>query len=122
MKPRIDKTKFGSITVGGAVFAHNVIIRPDGRVKRRKKKLSKAIYGTSHTISRREAKYVRKLGAGAQRLIVGSGQYGNVQLSPEAAAYLQRKNCRVVLAPTPEVVGIWNRRKSRAIGLFHVTC
>ena len=122
MKPRIDKTTFGSITVEGAVFAHDVIIRPDGRVKRRKKRLSKAIYGTSHTISRREAKYVRKLGDGAHRLIVGSGQYGNVQLSPEAAAYLKRKNCRVVLAPTPEVIHIWNAGDGRAIGLFHVTC
>ena len=122
MKPRIDKTKFGSITVAGMVFAHDVIIRPDGRVKRRKKKLSSAIYGTSHTISRREAKYVRKQGAGTRRLIVGSGQYGNVQLSPEAAAYLKRKNCRVVLAPTPKVIGIRNGSNGRAIGLFHVTC
>ena len=51
MKPRIDKTKLGSITAEGAVFAHDVIIRPDGRVKRRKKRLSKAVYGTSHMIS-----------------------------------------------------------------------
>jgi hypothetical protein len=122
MKPRIDKTKFGSITVEGTVFPHDVIIRPDGQVKRRKKRLSKAVYGTSHTISRREAKYVRKLGARAQRLIVGSGQYGNVRLSPEAAAYLKRKNCRVVLAPTPVVIRIWNGSKGPAIGLFHVTC
>src|SRR2546423_1428688 len=51
MKPRIDGTSFGSITVGGTVFEHDIIIRPDGAVKKRKKKLSKAIYGTSHMIS-----------------------------------------------------------------------
>ena len=41
MKPRIDETEFGSITIEGTVFDHDVIIRPDGQVKKRKKKLSK---------------------------------------------------------------------------------
>src|SRR5688572_5239767 len=106
MKPRIDKTSFGSITVEGTVFEHDIIIRPDGRVEKRKKKLSKAIYGTSHTISLQEAKYVCEQAAGAGRLIVGSGRYGNVQLSPEAAAYVKRRNCDVVLLPTPQVIDV----------------
>jgi hypothetical protein len=72
MKPRIDRTRFGSITVEGSVYQHDVIIRPDGRVKKRKKTLSQAVYGTSHTISLQEAKYVYEQGAGADRLIVGS--------------------------------------------------
>lgn len=122
MKPRIDRTAFGSITVEGTVFEHDVIIRPDGRVKKRKKKLSKAVYGTSHTISLDEAKYVCEQGPGADRLIVGSGQYGNVELSPEAAAYLQGRECRVVLLPTPQVIDVWNETEGGAIGLFHVTC
>jgi hypothetical protein len=82
MGRRITKTRFGSITIGGTVFPYDVIVLPDGRVKRRKKKLSKAVYGTSHTISRQEAKYVRKQARDADRRIVGSGQYGNVELSP----------------------------------------
>jgi hypothetical protein len=122
MKPRIDRTAFGSITVEGSVFEHDVIIRPDGKVKKRKKKLSKAVYGTSHTISLDEAKYVCDQGAGADRLIVGSGQYGNVELSPEAAAYVEDRKLTVLLLPTPEVIGVWNETEGRAIGLFHVTC
>lgn len=65
MRPRIDGTAFGSITVNGTVFEHDVIIRPDGQVKKRKKKLSSAVYGTSHTISRQEARYVYKQATGA---------------------------------------------------------
>jgi hypothetical protein len=122
MRRRITTTRFGSITVGGTVFRYDVIVRPDGRVKRRKKKLSKAVFGTSHTISRQEAKYVRKQARGADRLIVGSGQYGNVELSPDAAKYLKRKKCQVVLAPTPKAIDIWRKSKGRTIGLFHVTC
>ena len=122
MKPRIDKTAFGSITVEGTVFEHDVIIRPDGQVKKRKKKLSKAVYGTSHTISLEEAKDVCGQGPDADRLIIGSGVYGNVELSPEAATYVERRKCRVVLLPTPEVIDVWNDTEGNAIGLFHVTC
>ena len=55
MKPHIDATAFGSITVDGTVFEHDVIIRPNGQVSKQKKKLSKALYGTSHMISIGEA-------------------------------------------------------------------
>jgi len=68
MNPKIDKTKFGTITISGTKYDYDVIIRLDGRVEKRKKKLSKAIYGTSHTISLDEAKYVYE--NGAEQLIV----------------------------------------------------
>ncbi|MBO0784405.1 MAG: Mth938-like domain-containing protein [Ktedonobacteraceae bacterium] len=120
MKPKIDQTSFGSITIEGTVFAHDVIIRGDGQVEKRKKKLSKAIYGTSHTLSQDEARYVYE--KGTRRLIVGTGQYGNVRLSDEAADYFKRKECQVELLPTPEAIRAWNEAKGQVIGLFHVTC
>ncbi len=58
MKPEIRETHFGSITAGAEVFDHDILIRLDGSVTKRKKKLSKAVYGTSHTISLAEAEYV----------------------------------------------------------------
>jgi hypothetical protein len=122
MKPRIDATDFGSITVDGTVFDHDVVISPGGEVSKRKKKLSKAVYGTSHTISLEEARYVYRQAAGADRLIIGAGQYGRVRLSPEAADFVARKACEIVLLPTPVVIGIWNESEGRAVGLFHVTC
>ena len=120
MPSHIDQTRFGSITIDGEVFGHDVIIRLNGKVKKRKKKLSKAIYGTSHTISLDEAKYVYQ--KGAKRLILGAGQYGMVKLSDEAADYFERKKCQVELLPTPEAIGFWNEAEGAVIGLFHVTC
>jgi hypothetical protein len=58
MKPKIEQTTFGSITIEGEVYEHDVIIRLNGEVKKRKKKLSKSIYGTSHIVSTEEAKYI----------------------------------------------------------------
>jgi len=120
MKPSIDRTQFGSITVEGEVFEHDLIIRLNGQVKKRKKKLSKAVYGTSHTISLDEAQHVYE--KGAERLIIGAGQYGTVELSDEAADYFKRKECRVELLPMPKVIRVWNEAEGTVIGLFHVTC
>ena len=120
MKPMIDDTAFGSITIAHEEYDHDVIIRLNGEVKKRKKKLSKALYGTSHIVSLTEAHYVYE--TGAQRLIVGSGQGGNVTLSDEAANYFKQVQCEVQLLPTPTAIRVWNEAEGAVIGLFHVTC
>lgn len=120
MKPRIEGTEFGSITIAGEVIEHDVLIRLGGEVKKRKKKLSSAVYGTSHVVSLEEARHVYQ--EGAERLIVGTGQTGLVELSPEAAGYFQKKRCRVELLPTRQAIDVWNQAEGAVIGLFHVTC
>jgi len=50
-KPIVEGTGFGFIDVDGERISHDILIRLDGEVIKRKKKLSKEIYGTSHTIS-----------------------------------------------------------------------
>jgi len=120
MKPKIEATSFGSITIDGREIENDVILRLDGTVKKRKKKLSKRVYGTSHTISLDETKYVYE--EGAELLIIGTGQYDLVRLSEEAQAYLRKRNCRVKMAATPEAIGVWNEARGKVIGLFHVTC
>jgi hypothetical protein len=89
-------------------------------VVKRKKKLSKKYYGTSHVLSKDEAKFVFE--TGCEQLILGSGQMGNVRLSPEAQAYFANKDCKVLLQPTPEAIQEFNRSHAKKVGLFHVTC
>ena len=120
MKPHIDNTAFGSITIAGELIEHDVLIRQDSQVKKRKKKLSKAVYGTSHIVSLEEARHVYE--QGAQRVILGTGQYDSVRLSDEAANYFQKKQCQVELLGTPEAIQAWNKSEGAVIGLFHVTC
>ncbi|GCF09836.1 Mth938-like domain-containing protein [Dictyobacter arantiisoli] len=120
MKPTIDQTAFGSITIEGTVFTHDVIIRRHGQVEKRKKKLSKALYGTSHILSQDEAKFVYE--KGTHYLVVGTGQNDNVRLSDEATTYFKEKECQVSLLPTPEAIQAWNHAKGDVIALFHVTC
>jgi hypothetical protein len=120
MQPHIQKTEFGSITVDNEELDHDIVIRLDGKIKKRKKKLSKEQYGSSHTVSLAEAEHIYD--DGAERLIIGSGQYGNVKLSAEAEDYFKEKGCSVELHPTPEAILVWNQAEGKTIAMFHVTC
>jgi hypothetical protein len=120
MIPQIQATSFGSLTIGEQVYHHDVLIRLSGQVKKRKKKLSKAIYGTSHMISLDEAQHIYQ--QGAECLIIGTGQYGMVELSDEAAEFFDEQNCQVQLLPTPEALKVWNQAEGAVIAVFHVTC
>ena len=120
MRPHVDATAFGSITIEGAVYDHDVMIRLDGGVKKRKKKLSKRRYGTSHTLSVEEAERIHE--PGAEVVVIGSGQHGALRLSPEAEAFFADRRCAVALLPTPESIQAWNDEERAAVGVFHVTC
>jgi len=83
-------------------------------VVKRKKKLSKKLSGTSHN----EAKFVFE--NGCELLILASGQVGNVHLSPEAEAYFVKKGCRGLLQRTPEAINLFNKSRTKKIGLFNL--
>lgn len=120
MRPKIDDTWFGSITVEGQRYEHDIIIRLSGKVRKRDKALSKTVYGTSHIISLAEIDdlYRKK----ATRLIIGTGQSGQARLSQEAAEFLKAQGCAVDLYPTPIAIQRWNEAEGAVLGLFHVTC
>ena len=117
---KIDGTAFGEIVIDGKTYDHDVIVRLSGEIVRRKKKLSKRLYGTSHVLSKDEAKFLFE--KGCDQIIIGSGQFGNVHLSPEAEAYFAKHDCQVLLKPTTEAIRVFNRSRAKKIGLFHVTC
>ena len=120
MKPHIDGTEFGSITVDGEIYDHDIVIRLSGNVKKRKKKLSKERYGTSHTVSVEEAEHIYD--DGAEQVIVGTGQHGVLKLSDEAGAFFKDHGCTVQALPTPDAVQAWNEAEGQVIAMFHVTC
>jgi hypothetical protein len=120
MKPKIGHTEFGLITVGGESFDYDILIRLDGQVKKRKKKLSKEVYGTSHIVSLAEAMDIYE--RGAEQLVVGSGQSGMLRCSEEALGFFKEKGCQVDVKPTPQAIQTWNAAKGAVIGMFHVTC
>lgn len=120
MKPFIHHTTFGSITVGDHAYNHDVLIRSNGHIEKRKKKLSKQVYGTSHTLSINEAEFIYE--DGIAKIIIGCGQNGVLRLSDEAKDLFRRKQVSLILADTPHAIREYNNEKESCIGLFHVTC
>lgn len=120
MRPKIDRTEFGSITIEGKCYEHDVLIRLGGQIEKRKKKLSKQVYGTSHVIALAEAEQAYE--KGAELLVIGTGQVGMVKLSPEAQAFFQQVGCKVELLETPTAIQRWNELNGKVIALVHVTC
>ncbi len=120
MTTTINSVTFGSITINGTTYDFDVLIRSSGEIEKRKKKLSKQVYGSSHTLSKDEAKYCYE--DGLQTIMIGSGYEGVLHLSEEATEYFRKKGVEVILCPTPEAVEIFNKRKPSTAGLFHITC
>ena len=120
MRPKIDDTWFGSITIEGELYEHDVLIRLSGKVRKRRKELSKAVHDTSHKVSLAEIKELYR--EKAERLIIGTGHEDQMRLSHEAASYLAKHGCAVELKPTREAIKLWNDAEGKVLGLFHVTC
>lgn len=121
MKPHINESMFGSITIENTKYHYDIFIDLDGHIKKRKKKLSKKVYGTSHIISLDEIQYIFE--EGTRLLILGTGQYSRARLSDEAAEFLKTHKCQVKLLSTENAIETWNSTKhSKTIGLFHITC
>ena len=120
MKAVIDNTSFGSITISGKQYDKDVVIRLNNSIEKRKKKLSKEKYGTSHIVSKKEAKFIYE--EGAKYVVIGSGQYGALELSDEAHSYFKSKNCKVICEATPDAIKIWNGKSDPKVGMFHITC
>ena len=124
MKPEIIGTRFGGITFyqgGNSVdYQLDALVGLDGKVRKRKKKLSKQVYGTSHTVSLAEAEHIHE--DGSEWLLVGTGMFGMLKLSDEAVDFFRDKGVQVQLQPTPKATLRWNEMPGKVIGLFHVAC
>ncbi len=118
--PRIEAPDFGFVSVNGDRFEHDVVVRADGSVKKRKKKLSRRVHGTSHEVSAEEVKQVCK--GQPERLFVGIGHHGHMGLSHEAIRWLGEKGIEPVMQTTPEAARAFNTATGKRALLLHVTC
>ena len=93
-----------------------MVIRLSGEIVERKKKLLNQLCGTSRVLSRDEAKFL--LEKGCEQIIFGSGQFGNVHLSPEAEAYFAKHGCKVLLKPQQRGSAHLIGHAARGLGFF----
>lgn len=118
--PRIDGTAFGEVTVDGTTYDYDIVIRVDGKVKKRKKKLSKRVTGSAHDISREEIEYVCQ--GEPEVVLVGCGQGSGARVTAEAKEYLKGREIVFEAHATPRAIAVYNECEKRKAILIHTTC
>lgn len=119
---KIEDTDFEEITVNGQTYDHDIVIFPE-KIIQRKKWITKDEHGTSHKFTRGEMKeYIEREGSeDIDEVIVGTGQYGKLDLLPETKRYLEEKDIEYELDETSDLVGE-RIDEQKTIVILHVTC
>jgi hypothetical protein len=114
------KSEFGWIEIDQVRYEHDVIIHRDGSVTKRSKKKSKELKSTyGHTpLSDQELEVVKK--EKPTIVYIGTGQYGDLPITPEAERELSR--FETVIRPTPEILDMLKKERRSFIAIIHVTC
>jgi hypothetical protein len=111
---KIDGTSFGSITIDGKRYPHDVWVFTDGSIERRDR---------DHEFTLNELDLLLK--GKPKIIVVGTGRYGCVRVDREAAELAVKHGVQVVDDITPNVIERYNeavRAGRRVAGAFHVTC
>ena len=114
------KSEFGWIEIDQVRYEHDVIIHRDGSVTKRSKKKSKELKNTyGHTpLSDQELEVLKK--EKPEIVYIGTGQYGDLPITPEAERELRR--FETVIRPTPEIMDMLKKEHRSFIAIIHVTC
>ncbi len=118
--PQVTDTSFGQVTVDGKVYKSDVLVRADGKIKKRDKTAVKKLYGSSHVVGPDELAKACK--GDPALLVIGTGQDGTAALNEEGAAFLKERGIAVKALPTPRAIVEFNKAKGRKAALLHVTC
>lgn len=127
----INDTGFGYVIVDGEKIEHDIVILPNGKIIKRRKDISakyRNMYG--HTpLSKDELKYyLNSIGQNIKFIVIGTGQYGDLPLTPEAKNFLEELKSRgtnVIIDKTPNIIGKLNElysKGAKTLSIIHVTC
>ncbi len=125
-----EKTGFGYVVINGKKYDHDIVLYPNGEIRMRRKDLSKKYRGTyGHTpLSREELEHYLKETGNLEYLVIGTGQYGALPLTPEAEEYLrelEKKGVNILIDKTPNILSAVNellKNNKRILTIIHVTC
>jgi hypothetical protein len=114
------KSEFGWIEIDKVRYEHDVIIHRDGAVTKRSKKRSKELKSTyGHTpLSDHDLEFLGK--EKPEIVYIGTGQYGDLPITPEAEKVLSR--FETVIRPTPEILDMLKKERRSFVAIIHVTC
>ena len=115
---RFENFSFGSLNVDGTTYDYDVMV-DRGKVRKRKKKLSKAFKGDfGHTPLSVEEPIPWK----CRRLVIGTGATGALPVMKEVEREAARRDIELVTVPTPKAIALLNRKPKDTNAVLHLTC
>lgn len=111
----IEDYIFGSITINGKTYNHDVKVACSGQVWpwQRKESHILDIDSVQENIN-------------CDILVVGTGAYGIAKMDKDCKEFIEKKDIKLFIEKTGKAIEIFNNLcqngDNKAIGLFHVTC
>ena len=119
----IEEYRFGSIKIDGKTYNHDVELRWTGEVLSWRRE-------ESHIIDAEDLK--RSLEENPEVIVIGTGESGVAQVNERARKEIEDRGIKLIIDVTGEAVKTFNiinkeskeadDRKTKIIGLFHLTC
>lgn len=122
----IEEYHFGSITIDGKTYNHDIEVRWSGSAEL---EVLKWWREESHVIDVEDVK--RAIEQNPKTIIIGTGESGVAEITERAKKEIKSKGIELIIDLTEEAIETFNVRKEESeeekkrekiIGLFHLTC
>jgi hypothetical protein len=116
-------TGFGWIEIDGRRYEKDILVHADGTISKRKKKVSKPLREEYGHTPLSEGKVKPLLKEDPEVIVVGTGQYGDLPLTPVAKKLLEKRGA--IMRTTPKVLPIINgnlNKGRRMVAIVYLTC
>jgi hypothetical protein len=115
---RIDAFSFGSITIDGTTYEHDVVI-DGGKIRKRDKKPSKELPSTrGHT----PLSAAEDIPWSCRTLVIGTGAYGRLPVLEDVRREAKRRGVSLIVKPTLQAGEYLGRASDGTNAILHVTC
>jgi hypothetical protein len=113
--PKIDRYRFGNISINGHTYTHDVIILTD-RV------LPNWWRNEGHELAMEDLQQV--LNNEPELLVIGQGAYSRMKVPAEVREQLQDQGIELSISSTHEACEVYNRERQnrRTVAALHLTC
>ena len=115
---RFTDYSFGSITIDGVEYDHDVIV-DHGEIRKRRKAESKpfrARYGHTPLSIHEDIPWK------CRRLMIGTGADGALPVMPEVVEEARSRDVELVMVPTAKAIGLLRGEQKRTNAILHLTC
>ncbi|MEM3458843.1 MAG: MTH938/NDUFAF3 family protein [Candidatus Bathyarchaeia archaeon] len=114
----IESYEFGSIVINRKKYTKDLIIFPE-------KILDNWWRKEGHMLNVEDLKEIFEQKTKPEMLVVGTGYYGIMKISPEVNDILKAQAIKLIAQPTKEACQTFNKflgANKRVVGAFHLTC